>query len=80
MAPEVLTTKKLTTATDVFAFAYLIYETLTLKIPHEQIKNEDIIKYLEKNPKARPSMFVYFILMFKILMYINMKYMAIYMS
>ncbi|VDM16116.1 unnamed protein product [Wuchereria bancrofti] len=55
LAPEVLTTKLLTLESDVFAFAFLMYEVLTMKIPHETIEDKNILEYIAKNPYVRPS-------------------------
>ncbi|VIP00129.1 Uncharacterized protein BM_BM8780 [Brugia malayi] len=54
LAPEVLTTKLLTLESDVFAFAFLMYEVLTMKIPHETIEDKKILEYIAKNPYVRP--------------------------
>lgn len=64
LAPEVLTTKLLTPETDVFAFAYLMYEVLTMQVPHGKIKNEDVLEYIRKNPNVRPSKLLHEILRF----------------
>ncbi|VBB26558.1 unnamed protein product [Acanthocheilonema viteae] len=56
LAPEVLTTKLLTPESDVFAFAFLMYEVLTMKVPHETIEDKKVLDYISKNPYARPSL------------------------
>lgn len=58
LAPEVFTTKVLTPETDVFAFAYLMYEVMTLEVPFPKIKTEDILEYIARNPEARPRNFL----------------------
>ncbi|VDO17660.1 unnamed protein product [Brugia timori] len=49
-----MTTKLLTLESDVFAFAFLMYEVLTMKIPHETIEDKKILEYIAKNPYVRP--------------------------
>uniref|UniRef100_A0A0R3RHK6 Protein kinase domain-containing protein n=1 Tax=Elaeophora elaphi TaxID=1147741 RepID=A0A0R3RHK6_9BILA len=55
LAPEVLTTKRLTPESDVFAFAFLMYEVLTMKLPHQTIEDKKVLEYIGKNPYARPT-------------------------
>ncbi|CAG9529644.1 unnamed protein product [Cercopithifilaria johnstoni] len=55
LAPEVLTTKLLTPESDIFAFAFLMYEVLTMKVPHEIIEDKNVLDYISKNPHARPT-------------------------
>lgn len=53
LAPEVLTTKTLNPETDVYAFAWLIYEVFTLQMPFADIAEEDVLKNLAENPNTR---------------------------
>ncbi|VDN03050.1 unnamed protein product [Thelazia callipaeda] len=55
LAPEVFTTKLLTPETDVFAFAFLMYEVLTMQVPHAAISNANVLEYIKKNPDVRPT-------------------------
>ncbi|VIO88229.1 Uncharacterized protein BM_BM14739 [Brugia malayi] len=50
LAPEVLTTKLLTLKSNVFAFAFLMYEFSMMKISHEAIEDKNILEYIDKNP------------------------------
>uniref|UniRef100_A0A0M3JXJ2 Non-specific protein-tyrosine kinase n=1 Tax=Anisakis simplex TaxID=6269 RepID=A0A0M3JXJ2_ANISI len=53
LAPEVITTKTLTPETDVYAFAWLIYEVFSMKLPFNEVSDENFIGYLAENPDAR---------------------------
>ncbi|KHN82292.1 Tyrosine-protein kinase FRK [Toxocara canis] len=56
IAPEVLTTKTLTPETDVYAFAWLIYEVFTLKMPFADIAEKDVLQNLAENPNERAEL------------------------
>uniref|UniRef100_A0A914ZE26 Protein kinase domain-containing protein n=1 Tax=Parascaris univalens TaxID=6257 RepID=A0A914ZE26_PARUN len=56
LAPEVLTTKTLNPETDVYAFAWLIYEVFTLQMPFAHIADEDVLKNLAESPDARADL------------------------
>ncbi|KAK8858250.1 hypothetical protein M9Y10_013351 [Tritrichomonas musculus] len=48
MAPEILRREQSTKAMDVYSFAMIVYELITLKKPFEDIHNTNIIKILQR--------------------------------
>lgn len=57
MAPEILMSEKSTKAMDVYSFAMVVYELLTLKKPFEEINNPNIIQVLQRVQQGKmPSL------------------------